>query len=137
MKSKGVNLLLLFYTVLAEVPLSTTVLVGSTAEFRCSSNTPVNSLQWRVDGLFINNQEIIDRGFTEEAQNLDGIISTTLFALGSVSNNGSSIECVVLEIGNLQTLSDVASLTVQGKHCLEERIFVQFKLVEFRMNIVC
>ena len=113
-------LLLLIYVVLAEVPLSTTVIVGSTAEFRCSSNTPVNSLQWRIDGLFVTNQEIIDRGFTAETEDTSGIVSTTLFAVANVSNNGSSIECVVSEINMLQTLSDIASLTVQGEYCLQD-----------------
>ena len=57
------------------------------------------------------------RGFTEETQNVNGTMTTTLFAVGNVSNDGSIIECVVSELDMLQTLSDLASLTVQGEYC--------------------
>ena len=97
--------------------MSTSVVVGSTAEFRCTNaiDVPVLFLMWIIDDLDITNQQIIDRGFTEEVQNVDeGIITTTLFALGNTSNNGSRIQCALENTDMLQTISDFAILTVQG-----------------------
>ena len=68
---------------------------------------------WLIDGLNITDEQIIERGFTE-VQNVDDTFTTTLFAQGFVSNNGSMIQCAVLNIDMLHTLSDIASLTVEG-----------------------
>ena len=70
---------------------------------------------WIIDGLNITNGLIIERGFTAQLQNSDGRMTTTLFAEGFVTNNGSMIQCAVLNNDMLQSFSDIASLTVQGQ----------------------
>lgn len=72
-------------------------------------------LTWFVDGLSTDDTAILERGFYHQTSSLDSILTSTLFAPGSIANNGSRIHCGVIGEDMMLNLSDEAVFTVQGQ----------------------
>ena len=104
---------------MSEVPLSTNITAGLIAEFYCSSAPALSALMltWFVDGLPTDDAVILERGFYHQTSSLGNTLASTLFAPGSIANNGSRIQCGVVGQDMMLELSDEATFTVQGQTC--------------------
>ena len=71
-------------------------------------------LTWFVDGVPTDDTVILERGYYHQTSSLDSVLTSTLFAPGSIANNGSRIQCGVVGQDMVLELSDEAVFTVQG-----------------------
>ena len=105
------------HTVFLVHPVSTAAIDGTTVQFTCTAENANLELSYIVDNMQASLQAIIDRGFTQSLTDpLGGNIqrrNLTVIA-SSALNNNSNITCAAVN-GAEATISDIATLTVQGE----------------------
>ena len=101
-------------------PDNITVLRGTEVEFSCVG-VDSDFLSFIVNGTAASDQSVIDEGFIQIG--IENIDSTTtrrrnLTVTALTQYNNTEIQCLAIEFGNLEPISDVSDtgvLLVQGK----------------------
>ena len=78
---------------ITEGPVSVTMLVGATAQFRCAGTG--NKLVWEVDGLQTDHSNIMARGITAATNTSSGTVQSILTVPATSVNNGTTVRCAV------------------------------------------
>ena len=98
----------LFYSIaLTEGPVSVSVLVGENALFHCNGSG--NVLAWIVDGLYLTEAPIKQRGISTVSSSSSGTLQSTLTVPATLVNNGTTVQCVIYPG---EVTSNNATLTV-------------------------
>ncbi len=100
-----------------QAPQSRTVTVGSTIQFSC---TAVGNVFWQINDAQVQTQQVVD---LFASVGITVPLSTPSYSVvtinASLTTNGTTVQCLVGEIGNITVLnrSDTAELLVFGKLC--------------------
>ena len=99
-----------------EGPVSVTTLEGMNALFHCDGSGTVQI--WKVDGLPHNDQNIVNRGITDNTtSSSSGTVQSTLTVPATSVNNGTTVQCFIGSslfslsvVGNYSTLTILSSI---------------------------
>ena len=101
-------------------PESKNTTLNSTVNFTCEA-TPVEELNFRVNGVSANHHVVMDKGFTQSTKTSGPNNTTrigTLQAIARGSNNNTMIRCRATNDDPAVNYSDTALLLIQGSECL-------------------
>ena len=95
-----------------EGPVSVTTLGGMNALFHCNGSGTV--LVWEVDGLPLNDQNIVDREITDHTvSSSSGTVQSTLTVPATSVNNGTSVRCFIgPSLFSLSIVGNYSTLTI-------------------------
>ena len=89
-------------------PVSVTTLGGTNALFHCAGSG--FNILWKVDGFPMTDQNVLDRGITDNTVSSSGTVQSNLTVPATLENNGTTVQCIVLYPG--EVTSNTATLTV-------------------------
>ena len=94
-------------------PQSVNTSLNSTVSFTCEAFADI--ISFRVNDTSAANQEVINKGFTQQVQEpiSDGTCRRVLLAEALIDNNNTNISCRASEPGIVD--SDIAVLRIQGE----------------------
>ena len=89
--------------------MSVTALVGTNSQFHCAGTG--NYLVWEVDGLALNDPDILARGISDVTSS--GTVQSNLTVPATSVNNGTTVRCAIgVSQFSLTAISNYCILTV-------------------------